>query len=89
MDRETAERIVRSAIQKATYKTSYHNLDQTLEDVGLITDNHRHIFRLNVVRGAGELGYQVDLADIPGDADATLLNAVSALAGYPTKGNTI
>ncbi|HEX8071581.1 MAG TPA: hypothetical protein VF546_16625 [Pyrinomonadaceae bacterium] len=61
-----------------------HDVDDTLEEVGLITDNQRIVFRECVFQKVLEHGCKISRADIPNDADTTLRdvrNTISDLAG--------
>lgn len=49
-----------------------HPIDKTLEQVGLITQNQRIIFRDHVFDGVLEGGCHIDRDDIPNDADNTI-----------------
>ena len=60
-----------------------HDIDLTLEEVGLITDNQRFAFRECVFNGVLENGCNIDRGDIPNDADTTLRevrNTIKAVA---------
>lgn len=48
------------------------DIDKTLEEVGLITDDQRLVFREDVFDGVLEAGCQIDRSDIPIDGDNTL-----------------
>jgi hypothetical protein len=48
------------------------DIDKTLEEVGLIIDDQRLVFREDVFDGVLEAGCQIDKSDIPMDGDNTL-----------------
>jgi hypothetical protein len=60
-----------------------HDIDLTLEEVGLITANQRLVFRECVFNGVLGNGCNIDRGDIPNDGDTTLRevrNAIKAAA---------
>jgi hypothetical protein len=60
-----------------------HDIDKTLEEVGLITDNQRLVFRECVFNKVLGHGCEISREDIPKDSDTTLsevANTISALA---------
>jgi hypothetical protein len=60
-----------------------HNIDRTLEEVGLITDDQRLVFRECVFNAVLAGGCTISREDIPNDADTTLsdvADTISALA---------
>jgi hypothetical protein len=60
-----------------------HDIDSTLEEVGLITDNERLVFRDCVFDKVLDHGCEISREDIPHDADtplSTVANTISDLA---------
>ena len=60
-----------------------HDIDKTLEEVGLITDAQRLVFRECVFNQVLASGCTISREDIPNDADTTLsdvIDTISALA---------
>ena len=67
VDLITAGEIVQDAIPDGP-----HDIDSTLEDVGLITVGQRTTFRVEVVDGVNERGCTIDAGDVPNAATTTL-----------------
>lgn len=57
-----------------------HDIDDTLEEVGLITDNQRTVFRECVFQKVLEQGCKISRGDIPNDADSTLRDVRDTIA---------
>ena len=57
-----------------------HDIDLTLEQIGLISDNQRLIFRECVFNGVLASGCQISRSDIPNSADTTLRQVIVAIA---------
>lgn len=67
LDLATAGMIVQDAIPNGP-----QDIDKTLEEVGLITDDQRLVFRESVFDGVTEAGCKINRGDIPADGDNTL-----------------
>jgi hypothetical protein len=57
-----------------------HDIDDTLEEVGLITDNQRLVFRECVFQKVLEHGCKISREDIPNEADNTLREVRDTIA---------
>jgi hypothetical protein len=57
-----------------------HDIDDTLEEIGLITDNQRLVFRECVFLKVLEHGCKISREDIPNAADNTLREVRDAVA---------
>jgi hypothetical protein len=67
LDLATAGVIVQDAVPNGP-----QDIDKTLEEVGLITDDQRLVFREDVFDGVVEAGCKINRGDIPADGDNTL-----------------
>ena len=66
-----------SIVQEAS--NGPHDLDQTLEEVGLISDYQREGFKERVRQGVLSNGCHIDPSDIPSDAEITLREVRDAI----------
>lgn len=57
-----------------------HDIDDTLEEIGLITDNQRLVFRECVFQKVLEQGCKISREDIPSDAANTLREVRDTIA---------
>jgi hypothetical protein len=57
-----------------------HDIDKTLEEVGLITDPERLVFRECVFNKILAAGCQISRGDIPNDADTTLSDVIDTIS---------
>lgn len=57
-----------------------HPIDLTLEQVGLVTQNQRIVFRDHVFDGVLEGGCHIDRDDIPSDGDNTIREVRDTIA---------
>jgi hypothetical protein len=64
-----------------------HDIDKTLEEVGLITDNERLVFRECVFDKVLSSGCAISREDIPNDADTTLSDVADTISALAAKGN--
>jgi hypothetical protein len=79
LDLATAGVIVQDAVPNGP-----QDIDKTLEEVGLISNDQRLIFREDVFDGVLEAGCKINRSDIPADGDNTLRevrDTIQATAG--------
>lgn len=62
-----------------------HDIDKTLEEVGLITDPERLVFRECVFNKVLAEGCQISRGDIPNDADTTLSSVINNISAQAHK----
>jgi hypothetical protein len=74
IDLITAGEIVQAAVPSGP-----HDIDTTLENAGLITDNQRRVFRADVVDKVSAHGCSIDEDDVPNSAATTLRAARTAV----------
>lgn len=72
--------IAAGEIVQAAIPGGPHDIDNTLEDAGLISDGQRGVFREDVVKGVEDRGCAINAEDVPADADTTLRDARTAVA---------
>ena len=56
-----------------------HDIDNTLEEAGLITESQREVFRQHVRDGVLDAGCHIKIDEIPNGADTTLRDARQAV----------
>lgn len=56
-----------------------HDIDKTLEEIGLISSNLRLVFRECIFNGVLAAGCNINRSDIPHDADTTLREVMEAI----------
>lgn len=61
-----------------------HDIDKTLEEVGLITDNERLVFRECVFDKILAHPCQISREEIPNDADTTLSDVADTISALAT-----
>ncbi len=57
-----------------------HDIDLTLEQIGMITGGQREVFRECVFKAVRAKGCQIDRGDIPNGAKTTLLEVMTTIA---------